>query len=49
MSAWQSLLKGVAKDVEALLEAAPEHILKDDINLIEQISTIAKHLDEQMS
>ncbi len=42
-------MEGVANNVEALLEAAPEHILKDDINLIEQISTIAKHLNEQMS
>ena len=36
----QSLMEGLASNVEVLLEAAPEHLPKDDINLIDQISTI---------
>jgi hypothetical protein len=42
----QSLTEGVANNVEALLEAAPDHLRKDDITLIEQLSTITMVLDK---
>ena len=42
----QSLMEGVANNVETLLEAAPDHLPKDGITLIEQLSTITTHLDE---